>query len=58
MSSTIFVAGVGAISAIGNNVAECITALETEAAGIENIQHINTIHKNKLTVAEVKLTNE
>jgi 3-oxoacyl-[acyl-carrier-protein] synthase-1 len=58
MKSTVFVAGVGAISAIGNNVAECLTALENEAAGIGDIHHLQTIHRNKLPVGEVKLTNE
>jgi 3-oxoacyl-(acyl-carrier-protein) synthase len=58
MRSTVFVAGVGAISAIGNNVAECLTALENEAAGIGNIHNLQTVHRNKLPVAEVKLTNE
>jgi 3-oxoacyl-(acyl-carrier-protein) synthase len=58
MNQKVFVAGVGAVSAIGNNVAECLTALETELAGIGDIQHLNTVHKNKLPVAEVKLTNE
>jgi 3-oxoacyl-[acyl-carrier-protein] synthase-1 len=58
MKSTVFVAGIGAISAIGNNVAECLTALENEAAGIGDIHHLQTVHRNKLPVAEVKLTNE
>lgn len=58
MSAKLFVAGIGAVSAIGNNVPECLAALETEAAGIGDIQHLATIHRNKLPVAEVKLTNE
>lgn len=58
MKSTVFVAGIGAISAIGNNVAECLTALENEAADIGDIHHLQTVHRNKLPVAEVKLTNE
>ncbi|HTC00503.1 MAG TPA: beta-ketoacyl-[acyl-carrier-protein] synthase family protein [Ferruginibacter sp.] len=58
MKSAVFVVGVGAISAIGNNVTECLTALENEAAGIGDIHHLQTVHRNKLPVAEVKLTNE
>ncbi len=58
MSSPVFVVGLGAISAIGNNVAECLTALETEAAGIGEIKNLQTVHRGKLPVAEVKLTNE
>jgi 3-oxoacyl-(acyl-carrier-protein) synthase len=58
MTSTVFIAGIGAISAIGNNVAECLVALETETAGIGDISNLQTIHRGKLPVAEVKLTNE
>jgi 3-oxoacyl-(acyl-carrier-protein) synthase len=58
MSSPVFVVGLGAISAIGNNIAECLTALETEAAGIGEIKNLQTVHRGKLPVAEVKLTNE
>jgi len=58
MSSPVFVVGLGAISAIGNNVAECLTALETEAAGIGDINNLQTAHRGKLPVAEIKLTNE
>jgi len=58
MGSTVFIVGVGAISAIGNNVAECLTALETEMAGIGDINNLKTIHRNRLPVAEVRLTNE
>ncbi|HTB52578.1 MAG TPA: beta-ketoacyl-[acyl-carrier-protein] synthase family protein [Ferruginibacter sp.] len=58
MGSTVFIVGVGAISSIGNNVAECLTALETEMAGIGDINNLKTIHRNRLPVAEVRLTNE
>jgi 3-oxoacyl-(acyl-carrier-protein) synthase len=58
MSSPVFVVGLGAISAIGNNVAECLTALETEAVGIGEIKNLQTVHRGKLPVAEVTLTNE
>ncbi|TWI96363.1 3-oxoacyl-(acyl-carrier-protein) synthase [Mucilaginibacter frigoritolerans] len=54
----VYIAGVGVISAIGNNVAECITAFEHEKAGIGDITHMQTIHRNKLPVAEVGFTNE
>ncbi|RZA03152.1 MAG: beta-ketoacyl-[acyl-carrier-protein] synthase family protein [Sphingobacteriaceae bacterium] len=54
----VFIAGIGAITAIGNNVAECLTSFEKGEAGMGAITHMETIHKNVLPVAEVKLTNE
>jgi 3-oxoacyl-(acyl-carrier-protein) synthase len=57
MSSSIYVAGVGVISAIGNNVAEHLAAFEREDAGMGEITMLNTIHRNGLPVAEVKLDN-
>jgi 3-oxoacyl-[acyl-carrier-protein] synthase-1 len=56
--SPVYVAGIGAISAIGNNVAESLTALASGEAGINNITYLPTIHKNEIPVAEVKLNNE
>lgn len=57
MSSLVYIAGVGVISAIGNNVAEHLAAFEREEAGMGDISMLNTIHRNKLPVAEVKLDN-
>ena len=54
----VYVAGLGVISAIGNNVAECLSAFEKEQAGMGAVTHMDTIHKNQIPVAEVKLTNE
>lgn len=45
------------ISAIGNNVAEHLAAFEREQAGMGDITLLNTIHKNELPVAEVKMSN-
>ena len=58
MSQSVYVAGVGVISAIGNNGAEHLAAFEREDAGMGAITMLNTIHKNVLPVAEVKLSNE
>ena len=57
MGSSVYVAGAGAISGIGNNVAESMEAFETGKAGMGTIRWLNTIHKGKLPVAEVKLSN-
>jgi 3-oxoacyl-[acyl-carrier-protein] synthase I len=58
MSEPVFVAGVGMISAIGNNTAECLDALENGRAGMGSMQYLNSVHKKRLPVAEVKFTNE
>lgn len=54
----VFVAGIGVISAIGNNAAECLSALQQETTGIGNMHHLHSVHSNTLPVAEVKLSNE
>ena len=58
MSQPVFIAGAGIISAIGNNTAECMNALESEKAGMGSMCYLNSAHKNKIPVAEVKLDNE
>ncbi len=57
MSSNVYVAGLGIISAIGNNITENLAALEKEEAGIGSIKYLETIYSQKLPVAEVKLSN-
>ncbi len=57
MSSPVFVAGIGILSAIGHNTAACLAALESEQAGMGNIAYLDTIHGHTLPVAEVKLNN-
>jgi len=57
MSSTVYIAGLGVISAIGNNVAEHLEAFEHEEAGMGDISMLDTIYRKKLPVAEVKLDN-
>jgi 3-oxoacyl-[acyl-carrier-protein] synthase I len=58
MDSPVFVAGAGIISAIGNNIAECLDALENSRAGMGDMHYLDSVHKNRLPVAEVKLSNE
>jgi len=58
MSQSVFVAGTGAISAIGNNVAECLCALENGQAGMGKMFFSNSAHQEKIPVAEVKLDND
>lgn len=58
MSPTIFIAGTGIITAIGNNVPESLDALVSGKAGMQAMQLLQSIHKDSLPVAEVQLTNE
>lgn len=57
MSSSVYIAGVGVITAIGNNVAEHLLAFSERKAGMGDITLLNTKHKGELPVAEVKLDN-
>lgn len=58
MSAPVYVAGTGVISAIGNNVAENLAALENEKAGMGEMRFLNSVHRQRLPVAEVKFSNE
>ena len=58
ISDKVFVAGTGIISAIGNNTAECLYALQNDNTGIGNMQNLNSFYKEKFPVAEVKLSND
>jgi 3-oxoacyl-(acyl-carrier-protein) synthase len=58
MSAPVYVAGVGVISGIGNNTAQCLSALQNGQAGIGKIKYLNTAHKDTFPVAEVKLSND
>jgi len=58
MHDSVFVAGTGIISAIGNNVAECLDALENGRAGMGQMHYLDSVHRQRLPVAEVKLSNE
>jgi 3-oxoacyl-(acyl-carrier-protein) synthase len=58
MSKPVYIAGLGVISAIGNNVADHLVAFKNEAAGMGAITHFESVHKGVLPVAEVKMTND
>ncbi len=47
----------GIISSIGNNLEENLLGLINQKVGLNQISHINTIHKNKIKVGEIKYTN-
>jgi 3-oxoacyl-(acyl-carrier-protein) synthase len=58
MSQPVFVAGMGAISAIGNNIAGCLDALENGSAGMGTMTYLDSVHRLKIPVAEVKMSND
>lgn len=58
MNPEVYIAGIGAITAIGNNVAECLSSFEKEQAGMADITYLETVHRHKIPVAEVKLSNK
>jgi 3-oxoacyl-[acyl-carrier-protein] synthase-1 len=57
MITKVYIAGVGIISAIGKNAADTLRALENHEAGIGPITSLDTIHRSRLPVAEVKMSN-
>ena len=58
MSKNVYIAGIGVISAVGNNVAENLASLKDGRPGMGDMQRLESNHKGVLPVAEVKLTNE
>jgi 3-oxoacyl-[acyl-carrier-protein] synthase I len=57
MSAAVFVAGIGVISGIGNNMPESLAALKLETTGINKIQYLQTNHRDVFPAGEVKLSN-
>jgi len=57
MNAAVFVAGMGVISGIGNNVPENLAALAGSQAGMGDIRYLRTNHRGLLPAAEVKLSN-
>ena len=58
MQSSVYVAGVGVISAIGTTTEENFQALKHHRSGIAPMQNIDSIHRGKLPVGEVPLSNK
>lgn len=58
MSSAVIVAGLGTVSAIGNNTRECLSSFESERTGIADASYLDSIHRQEIPLAEVKLSNE
>jgi 3-oxoacyl-(acyl-carrier-protein) synthase len=56
MSQRIYITGIGIISAIGSDLKDTLASLLAEKSGIGEITLLETIHKGKIPVAEVKKT--
>ena len=58
MRKRIFITGMGAISAAGNDVAELLTSLGSRRSGIGPMRYLRTELAERYPVGEVKLPNE
>jgi 3-oxoacyl-(acyl-carrier-protein) synthase len=54
----VYVAGAGAICAIGNDLPEILRAFQSKTSGITSITGLDTVHKGVLPVGEVKFSNK
>jgi 3-oxoacyl-(acyl-carrier-protein) synthase len=57
MPGRIFVTGLGIISAIGRNAGEVLHSLKQARSGVGPLVYLQTIYKDLLPAAEVKLSN-
>ncbi len=58
MPAPVFIAGLGAISAIGENVQENLDSLKKSIPGMGLMRHLSSVHQHLIPVAEVKKSNE
>jgi 3-oxoacyl-[acyl-carrier-protein] synthase II len=56
MAQRVLITGFGIISSIGINHRETLASLKAEISGIGDITLLETIHKGKFPLAEVKMT--
>lgn len=57
MSNPVWIAGLGVISAIGNDLSTNLLALSLEKTGIGKMQWLKSAHQGELPVGEVKSSN-
>lgn len=57
MEKKVYITGIGAISAIGNNIQENFNSLINKKSGIGEVLFLDTIYKNEIPVAEVKISD-
>lgn len=58
MSEKIYITGIGAITAIGNNITENLESLKTKNSGIGKINFLDTVYKDEIPVGEVKMSDK
>jgi 3-oxoacyl-[acyl-carrier-protein] synthase-1 len=58
MSAPVFIAGLGIITSIGNNLQANLRSLEDEISGITKMQLLSSIYQDDLPVGEIKCSNE
>ncbi len=58
MPEGVYITGIGAVSAIGEDVAGNLRSLEGETSAIGPIRFLETVHRDEVPVAEVALSNE
>ncbi|MCR5850139.1 MAG: beta-ketoacyl-[acyl-carrier-protein] synthase family protein [Bacteroidaceae bacterium] len=56
--NSVSITGFGIICAIGNDAAAVLSSLQEQRTGIAPMRYLDSIHKGKLPVGEVKLSNE
>jgi 3-oxoacyl-[acyl-carrier-protein] synthase-1 len=57
LQNRVFVTGIGIISAIGNDIREVQDSLISLRSGIGHLTGIDSVYKNEIPVAEIKLSN-
>lgn len=58
MSQSVYITGLGMISALGNNVQDNFLSLSQAKTGIGKIDHLATRYKDEFLAGEVKLSNK
>lgn len=58
MADSVYITGMGILSAIGNSVEETLYSLSNSKSGIEKIRYLETLHKDEFVAGEVKYSNQ
>lgn len=58
MSERVFITGIGAVSAIGNNVSEMLDSLKNAKHGIGKVSILETAHADTIPCGEIKFSDE
>ncbi len=54
----ILITGIGTFSSIGKNVEETLQSLKTRQHGIGKMEYLDSVHKEEIPVAEIKMSDE